>query len=168
YTLTHLVLGLAAVAVIATAIIVTTQRIGTEPAPAVNMDASANAVINAPVNRTIGTGDRCAPYTTPDGTVTYCATCGNGTCEEAEAGKSSACTRQAERVVCTADLGPLYCPQDCETDTANANISGNTNDQVYCTADAKECPDGSFVGRVGPDCEFAPCLGTSTNAAVSP
>lgn len=26
-----------------------------------------------------------------------------------------------------------------------------------CPADAKLCPDGSAVGRVGPDCEFAPC-----------
>ena len=28
---------------------------------------------------------------------------------------------------------------------------------VYCTMDAKECPDGSFVSRVAPNCEFAPC-----------
>jgi hypothetical protein len=30
-------------------------------------------------------------------------------------------------------------------------------DVVACTMDAKMCPDGSFVGRVGPDCEFAAC-----------
>lgn len=28
---------------------------------------------------------------------------------------------------------------------------------VACTLDAKICPDGSAVGRVGPACEFAPC-----------
>jgi putative hemolysin len=28
---------------------------------------------------------------------------------------------------------------------------------VACTMDAKVCPDGSSVGRVGPDCEFAAC-----------
>ncbi len=28
---------------------------------------------------------------------------------------------------------------------------------VACTEDAKICPDGSAVGRVPPDCEFAPC-----------
>lgn len=28
---------------------------------------------------------------------------------------------------------------------------------VACTMDAKECPDGSFIGRNGPDCEFAAC-----------
>lgn len=32
-------------------------------------------------------------------------------------------------------------------------------ESVYCTADAKECPDGSYVGRVGPSCEFAACPG---------
>lgn len=28
---------------------------------------------------------------------------------------------------------------------------------VVCTLDAKMCPDGSSVGRIGPDCEFALC-----------
>lgn len=28
---------------------------------------------------------------------------------------------------------------------------------VFCTQDAKLCPDGSYVGRVAPNCEFAPC-----------
>ncbi len=30
---------------------------------------------------------------------------------------------------------------------------------VACTMDAKICPDGSAVGRVGSNCEFAPCPG---------
>lgn len=29
--------------------------------------------------------------------------------------------------------------------------------QKGCTLEAKICPDGSTVGRVGPNCEFAPC-----------
>ncbi len=28
---------------------------------------------------------------------------------------------------------------------------------VACTAEAKRCPDGSYVGRTGPNCTFAPC-----------
>lgn len=28
---------------------------------------------------------------------------------------------------------------------------------VACTLDAKVCPDGSAVGRMGPNCEFAAC-----------
>jgi hypothetical protein len=29
--------------------------------------------------------------------------------------------------------------------------------QVVCTADARLCPDGSYVSRVAPSCAFAPC-----------
>lgn len=32
-----------------------------------------------------------------------------------------------------------------------------TNGGVFCTMDAKLCPDGSYVGRTGPNCEFAEC-----------
>ena len=35
----------------------------------------------------------------------------------------------------------------------------NKNKQVACTMDAKLCPDGSYVGRIGPNCEFALCPG---------
>ena len=34
-----------------------------------------------------------------------------------------------------------------------------TGEQTFCTMDAKMCPDGSYVGREGPDCEFAACPG---------
>ena len=30
-------------------------------------------------------------------------------------------------------------------------------EQKACTMEAKLCPDGSAVGRTGPNCEFAPC-----------
>jgi len=29
--------------------------------------------------------------------------------------------------------------------------------QAACTLEAKQCPDGSYVGRSGPNCEFAAC-----------
>ncbi|HEX7018185.1 MAG TPA: hypothetical protein VF209_04740 [Patescibacteria group bacterium] len=32
-------------------------------------------------------------------------------------------------------------------------------DGIACPMDAKICPDGSSVGRTGPNCEFAPCPG---------
>ena len=35
----------------------------------------------------------------------------------------------------------------------NFNISG----EKPCTLEARVCPDGSTVGRVGPNCEFTPC-----------
>lgn len=37
------------------------------------------------------------------------------------------------------------------------------SEAVICTMDAKLCPDGSYVGRVGPNCEFALCPGASTS-----
>jgi len=39
-------------------------------------------------------------------------------------------------------------------------LPDNTNqNQRACTEEAKLCPDGSAVGRTGPNCEFAPCPG---------
>lgn len=31
------------------------------------------------------------------------------------------------------------------------------SEQVFCTQEAKLCPDGSYVGRTGPSCEFEKC-----------
>lgn len=28
---------------------------------------------------------------------------------------------------------------------------------IHCAPEEKACPDGSVVGRSGPDCAFAPC-----------
>ncbi len=36
-------------------------------------------------------------------------------------------------------------------------IPANTPEPVYCAQDVMVCPDGSYVGRVAPDCRFAPC-----------
>lgn len=46
----------------------------------------------------------------------------------------------------------------------------NTQDpeQVFCTMEAKLCPDGSYVGRSGPNCEFDPCPGTYPTPAPLP
>ena len=40
------------------------------------------------------------------------------------------------------------------------------NNQVVCTMEAKLCPDGSYVGRSGPMCEFAACPGAPDGAPV--
>ncbi len=37
-------------------------------------------------------------------------------------------------------------------------------DSVFCTADAMQCPDGSYVGRTGPHCEFVCPTSTTTPA----
>lgn len=48
---------------------------------------------------------------------------------------------------------------DTKTDTVATveTTPDTTTSEVACPADAKQCPDGSFVGRTAPDCEFAPC-----------
>ncbi|MEO5635080.1 MAG: Gmad2 immunoglobulin-like domain-containing protein [Candidatus Paceibacterota bacterium] len=40
--------------------------------------------------------------------------------------------------------------------TQNPNNSNNAQ-QIACTMEAKICPDGSAVGRGGPNCDFDPC-----------
>lgn len=46
--------------------------------------------------------------------------------------------------------------------STNAPINQNSN-TVACTEEAKICPDGTAVGRTGPDCAFAPCPGVTVN-----
>lgn len=38
-----------------------------------------------------------------------------------------------------------------------AVVPKDTPPPVACTMEAKLCPDGSYVGRTGPNCEFTPC-----------
>jgi hypothetical protein len=44
------------------------------------------------------------------------------------------------------DLPPILSPE-----------ADKTPAPVACTMEAKICPDGSAVGRTGPNCEFAAC-----------
>ncbi len=39
--------------------------------------------------------------------------------------------------------------------------------RVACTMEAKLCPDGSYVGRTGPKCEFTPCPTPTTTSKTS-
>ena len=36
-------------------------------------------------------------------------------------------------------------------------VDNDEEEIVFCTADVKQCPDGSYVGRTGPSCAFAAC-----------
>lgn len=42
------------------------------------------------------------------------------------------------------------------TDQANPSPSASP-EQTACTQEAKLCPDGSYVSREGPNCDFSPC-----------
>lgn len=33
-------------------------------------------------------------------------------------------------------------------------FGNDVREPIACTADAMQCPDGSYVGRTGPNCEF--------------
>jgi murein DD-endopeptidase MepM/ murein hydrolase activator NlpD len=48
------------------------------------------------------------------------------------------------------------------------NFFNPQNKQIACTMEAKLCPDGSAVGRSGPNCQFAPCPQTDTNVNQNP
>lgn len=54
-------------------------------------------------------------------------------------------------------LGVLYVEEVDDPIVTPTPPTQSPNEPVACTADAKICPDGSAVGRVGPHCEFAPC-----------
>lgn len=61
--------------------------------------------------------------------------------------------------------GTYYLKDKVEPRSENNNrVSGTpsvteipTETQVFCTMDAKVCPDGSSVGKVPPNCEFSAC-----------
>ncbi len=51
------------------------------------------------------------------------------------------------------------CVVSVETKTAEINwrCTGAIKPGTACPQDAKLCPDGSYVSRTGPNCEFADC-----------
>ncbi len=48
----------------------------------------------------------------------------------------------------------IYIVQNIKTSSQDTQKQG-----TVCTMEAKLCPDGSYVGRVGPKCEFEKCKG---------
>lgn len=68
-----------------------------------------------------------------------------------------------------------------EVSTANVNLKKNNSvpiqkeedlkkddNNVVCTQDAKQCADGSYVSRTGPNCEFAECPQVQKNGKFGP
>ncbi|MDP2593261.1 MAG: hypothetical protein Q8P52_01260 [bacterium] len=61
----------------------------------------------------------------------------------------------------------IYLSSDYKPSPSEKTENGK-EDAVFCTQDAKECLDGSFVGRVSPDCRFKLCPdGTDVNESPS-
>ena len=70
------------------------------------------------------------------------------------------------------DGGMFELPYEPETDFTGCSGSAKSflkhiqetvippeKEAVFCTQEAKLCPDGSYVGRTGPNCEFTSCPG---------
>jgi putative hemolysin len=74
--------------------------------------------------------------------------CGNGTCQEVV----------CKAIGCPCAETKASCPADCP--------AVEPGEGRACTMEAKECPDGSYVGRSGPNCEFAPCPGEKPDAGA--
>eukprot|EP01084_Bolivina_argentea_P132808 234363_1 len=70
------------------------------------------------------------------------------------------CCQKCRPIDCTAVLCPLVkCGVDEELYTPKGKCCPQCRSKpVFCTQDAKECPDGSFVGRDSENnCKFFPC-----------
>lgn len=52
-----------------------------------------------------------------------------------------------------------FAGEQCACPAPTTIVTPAPTDGVVCTADAKLCPDGSYVSRTGPSCEFVPCPG---------
>ncbi|TAK56866.1 hypothetical protein EPO17_03505 [Patescibacteria group bacterium] len=48
----------------------------------------------------------------------------------------------------------------------NTQATPSTEEPTVCTMEAKLCPDGSYVGRSGPRCEFAECPSSNTSSSA--
>ena len=67
-------------------------------------------------------------------------------------------------IIVVAEIVKFYAPAKSD------NKPNNKSDSlaVICTDDAKQCPDGTYVGRTGPHCEFAPCPGQPKKPDFTP
>lgn len=64
-------------------------------------------------------------------------------------------------------LGILFVAGKLLLAPPESTVPAPTETAVYCTMDAKICPDGSAVGRIPPNCQFAQCpLVTSTTTGT--
>ncbi len=69
---------------------------------------------------------------------------------------------------CPAEL-PTSSPAPSPTlNPTSTSTPTPTNTPTVCTADAKLCPDGSYVPRIPPTCQFAQCPYTTPTPTVAP
>jgi hypothetical protein len=137
------------------------------------------------INQTVceklgGTHEYCASACRHDPTAEMCIEVCVEVCSFDEDEKRTYCTPEQKKAqMCTMEYMPVcgWSKQDgecltepCMQTYGNKCVACAQEDVIYwthgecqeedtvvCAMDAKICPDGTAVGRVGPDCEFAPC-----------
>ena len=78
------------------------------------------------------------------------------------------CSCTADGITCTeracggstpvgCSLEAMQCPDGTYVGRTGPNCEFAPCEPKACTEEAKQCPDGSYVARTGPNCEFAPC-----------
>lgn len=67
---------------------------------------------------------------------------------------------------CTCSAQGIMCTLRACNPGGGGTSPGNPGNGPACSLEAKICPDGSSVGRGGPNCEFSPCPGTGGNACT--
>ena len=58
--------------------------------------------------------------------------------------------------------GQSSCPGETWTGGTTSTPTTTPENPRVCTQEVKQCPDGSYVGRVGPNCEFKQCPNPDT------
>jgi len=54
------------------------------------------------------------------------------------------------------------------TDGTATSTATSTGEMTICTMDARMCPDGTYVGRTGPNCQFVCPNGGSVDDVQNP
>lgn len=66
-------------------------------------------------------------------------------------------------------IGRIDVEGGASSGSSSASIIGDSSTMnTVCTHDAKQCSDGSYVGRTGPNCEFAACPGSPIGVTAIP
>lgn len=71
-----------------------------------------------------------------------------------------------EECVAAGNLVMESYPRQCRHEEV-LYVEDISEEPVACTLEAKICPDGSAVGRTGPDCAFAACPGETVSEEVT-
>lgn len=69
---------------------------------------------------------------------------------------------------CSANMNTNTSTRSDDADDTPVVSASTTGSGTACTMEAKACPDGSFVGRTGPNCEFAACPTPAAPTSTAP